>query len=207
MFAPARKKSSTRASGSVGCQASSGGEMETTWRETTLGEIVIDHRMPMRPRLVTGSMLGLFAAFFLYYLVTGLIEYIRVATLAEWVSAIPGLLVVLALFLLFGVPTWIVLVGRSRVVVDLRQGYILKVDDLLFYQRTRTFPIDQVHDVRVKSKTLRISRHSSQTYEIQLHLTGHKPITIGCEDIVWDAHEVARRLRDLLRIGASETPA
>jgi hypothetical protein len=131
----------------------------------------------------------------------------RVATLAEWVSAIPGLLVVLALFLLFGVPTWIVLVGRSRVVVDLRQGYILKVDDLLFYQRTRTFPIDQVHDVRVKSKTLRISRHSSQTYEIQLHLTGHKPITIGCEDIVWDAHEVARRLRDLLRIGASETPA
>jgi hypothetical protein len=176
--------------------------METTWRETKCGEIVIEHPVTMGPRLMIGLMLGWLPAFFLYHLVTGLIEYILNATLEEWISGIPGFLVILVLFLLPGVAIWYVVFGRSRVVVDLPQGRILKMDDLRFYKRTKIFPIDQVQDVRVERKI-----GKSATYMIQLHLTGHKPITVSYEDFETDAHEVAKRLKNLLRIRASKTPA
>lgn len=175
--------------------------MKTTWQETKWGEIVIEHPVTMGPRLMIGLMLGWLPAFFLYHLVIGLIEYTRFAKLEEWISALPGFLVILVLFLLPGVAIWYVLFGRSRVVVNLPQGSILKVDDLRFYKRTKIFPIDQVQDVRVKRKI-----GKSETYMIQLHLTGHKPITVSYEDIAADAHEVARRLQDVLRqVGTSET--
>jgi hypothetical protein len=138
------------------------------------------------------------ACVFLYHLVIGLIEYTRFAKVEEWISALPGFLVILVLFLLPGVA---VLFGRSRVAVDLPQGSILKVDDLRFYKRTKIFPIDQVQDVRVKRKI-----GKSETYMIQLHLTGHKLITVSYEDIAADAHAVVRRLKDVLRlVGTSET--
>jgi hypothetical protein len=176
--------------------------METTWRETKWGEIVIEHPVTMGPRILVGFLLGWWPLFFLYHLVTGLIEYILNATLEEWISGIPGFLLILALFLLPGVAIWYVVFGRSRVVVDLPQGRILKVDDLRFYKRTKIFPIDRVHDVGVNRKI-----GKSQTYMIQLDLTGHKPINVSHEDIAADAHEVARRLKDILRIRASKTPA
>ena len=176
--------------------------METTWQETKWGEIVIEHPVTMGPRILVGFLLGWWPLFFLYHLVTGLIEYIRNATLEEWISGIPGFLVILVLFLLPGVAIWYVFFGRYRVVVDLTQGRILAVYDLRFYKRTKIFPIDQVQDVRVKRKT-----GKRATYMIQLHLAGHKPIHISYEDIAADAHEVARHLKDVLhRAGISETP-
>ena len=49
--------------------------METVWRENERGEIIIEHITPLSARLFGGFMLGLFALFFLYYLVIGLIAY------------------------------------------------------------------------------------------------------------------------------------
>lgn len=176
--------------------------METTWRETKWGEIVIEYPVTWAPRLLIGLLLGWLPAFFLYHLVTGLIEYVRVATLEEWIAAIPGFLVILVLFLLPGVAIWYVFFGRRRVIVDLPQGRILVVHDLRFYKRTKIFPIDQVQEVRVERKI-----GKSEAYVIQLQLTGRKPIAVSHEDIAAEAHELARRLKDLLQIGASKTPA
>ena len=176
--------------------------METTWQESKWGEIVIEHPVTMGPRILVGFLLGWWPLFFLYHLVTGLIEYILNATLEEWISGIPGFLVIFGLFLLPGIAIWYALFGRYRVVVDLTRGRILAVYDFRFYKRTKIFPIDQVQDVRVNRKI-----GKKQTYIIQIHVSNHKPITVSYEDVEADAHDVARRLKDILRIGPSRTPA
>ena len=176
--------------------------METAWRETKWGEIVIEHHVTMGPRILIGFLLCWWPIFFLYHLITGLIEYILNATLEEWISGIPGFLLIFGLFLLPGIAIWYVLFGRYRVVVDLTRGRILAVYDFRFYKRTKIFPIDQVQDVRVDRKI-----GKKQTYIIQIHVSNQKPITVSYEDIEADAHEVVRRLKDVLhRVGISETP-
>lgn len=169
--------------------------METSLRESERGEIICEHRIPLQSRLIIGSMLGFLASFFLYYLVTGLIEYIRDATLALWLSALPGLVVVLALFLLFAVPAWIAVAGRTRVVVDLQSGRILDVRDLRVHRRTTTVPIDSVLGVSVSRQR--------RSFRIQIDLSGRKPITVGYEPNAREARDVAERLAGHLRTEVS----
>jgi|GEM_PF-2752302 len=178
--------------------------METSWRETGGGEILVEHHVPMGPRLVIGSMLAPIAAFFLYHLVNGLVEYVRHATAAEWLRALPGLLVLLALSLGLGVPVWLVLAGRNRVVVDRHRGRIVKVLDGRLFRWSTGFATESVREVKVRRKTLRTSGHSSQTWEVQVHFAGcPKPMIVGYEDLEADARELARRLAECLRL---ETP-
>ena len=134
-------------------------------------------------------------SFFLYYLVTGLVEYIRTATLDVWVSALPGLVVVLALFLLFAVPAWIAVAGRTRVVVDLQSGRVLDVRDLRVYRRATSVPIDSVLGVSVSRQR--------RSFRIQIDLAGRKPITVGFEPSGSDARDVAERLAGYLRTEVS----
>ncbi len=170
--------------------------METTLRETDQGAIRCEHHVPMGSRLLIGSMLGFLASFFLYYLASGLIEYLRVATPAEWLAALPGFLVVLALFLLFGVPAWIAVAGRTWVVLDLQLGRLLEVRDLRVHRRTRSVPIAEVRDVSV-------ARYKAN-YRIQIDLVAGKPITVGYEPTRPEADEIAQRLSSYLRVGATE---
>ena len=165
--------------------------METSLREGDWGEIVCEHHIPLQSRLIIGSMLGFLASFFLYYLASGLIEYVRHATLAEWVSALPGLLVVLVLFLLFGVPAWIAVVGRTWVVVDLQSGRVLEVRDLRVHRRTTSVPIDSVLGVSVARQR--------RGFRIQIDLADRKPITVGFEPSAREARDVAERLAGYLR--------
>ncbi len=181
--------------------------METSWRETGGGEIVIEHDVPMGPRLIIGSMLAPMAAFFLYHLVNGLTEYVRHATAAEWLRALPGLLLLLALSLGLGVPTWLVLAGRSRVVVDRHRGRISKVLDFRLFRWSMGFPTERVREVRVRRKTLRTSGHSSRTWEVQVFFAGPpKPMVVGYEDVETDARELSRRLAVCLRVETPEEP-
>lgn len=145
-------------------------------------------------------MLGIFPLFFLYFLVTGLSEYIRVATFEEWLTALPGFLIILALFLLSGVPTWYILAGRTRVVLDLPHGRIKVVHDLRFYKRTRSFSIDQVKRVTVTPKRRGRPAITPYTYRIDLHLSDQKRIYIGSEDIVENARKVAGSLQKFLQM-------
>ena len=169
--------------------------METSLQESDRGEIICEHHIPLQSRLIIGSMLGFLASFFLYYLVTGLVEYIRTATLDVWVSALPGLVVVLALFLLFAVPAWIAVAGRTRVVVDLQSGRVLDVRDLRVYRRATSVPIDSVLGVSVSRQR--------RSFRIQIDLAGRKPITVGFEPSGSDARDVAERLAGYLRTEVS----
>lgn len=165
--------------------------METTLKESGQGEIVCEHRIPLQSRLIVAAMLGFVPLFFLYHLVSGLVEYARHATPAEWLSGLPGFLVILALFLLSAAPVWIAVVGRTRVVVDFQRGLIHDVRDLRIHRRTTSVPTSSVLGVSV-------SRQRSN-YRIQIDLADHKPITVGYEESAWEAEEVAARLAGCLR--------
>ena len=169
--------------------------METTFRETDRAEIVCEHQIQLQPRLIVAAVLAFVPLFFLYYLVTGLVEYVRHAAPAEWLSGLPGFLVILALFLLSAAPVWIVVVGRTCVVVDSRGGLIKAVRDLGIHRRTSSVPISSVLGVSV----LRQRRN----HRIQIDLAGHKPITVGYEESPREAWEVAARLAGYLETKVS----
>jgi len=160
--------------------------VETTFRETDRAEIVCEHQILLQSRLIVAAMLGFVPLFFLYYLVTGLVEYVRHATPAEWLSGLPGFLVILALFLLSAAPVWIVVVGRTSVVVDSQGGLIRSVRDLRIHRRTTSVPITSVLGVSVSRQR--------RNFRIQIDLSDRKPITVGYEESAWEAEEVAARL-------------
>jgi len=164
--------------------------VETTFRETDRAEIVCEHQILLQSRLIVAAMLGFVPLFFLYYLVTGLVEYVRHATPAEWLSGLPRFLVILALFLLSAAPVWIVVVGRTSVVVDFQGGLIKAVRDLRIYRRTTSVPINSILGVLVSQQR--------RNFRIQIDLSDRKPITVGYEESAWEAEEVAARLAGYL---------
>lgn len=164
--------------------------METTLTESGEGGIVCEHRIPVESRWIVASMLGFVPLFFLYYLVTGFVEYVRTATPAEWLSGLPGFLVILALFLLSAAPVWIVVVGRTRVDVDLQAGIIREVRDLRIHRRTTSVPIASVLGVSVSRQR--------RSFRIQVDLSDRNPITVGYEESAWEAEELAARLAGYL---------
>ena len=177
--------------------------MNTTCQETESGEVIFEWHLPIGARLFLGAMLSFFAIFFGYHLFWGLIEYIRVASLGEWQTALPGILIVMALFLLFAVPCWAVCLGRHQVILDLPRGRILKVFDLRLYRRTRSYPIDQVQHVSVVRLKARQTRHSSTTNcQVHLRLDRGKPILVSRGDRPDHARMVAEQVAGHLGISA-----
>ena len=154
----------------------------------------------MRPRIIIGLMLGWLPAFFLYHFVNAMVSYIQSATFADWLAALPGLLVVLALALGPGLMVWIVIMGRDRFVLDLQGGRAIVEHDLRFHVRRRSTPIGNVRCVDLTRKTLRTRGHSSRTWAVQLILKdGNEPLMVGYEDAERDARELARRVSELVR--------
>lgn len=173
--------------------------METKCHTTSTGETVYEIYVPYSARLLIGGMLSIFAIFFGYYLVTGLVEYVHVAAASEWLRALPGFFVVLCLFLLFAVPTWYLLTVRQLVVIDPSAGSLSEVSDVRIYHRRKRYPFSQVRTVKISHKRLRTRGHSSHTYAVAVVLKDDKQITAGYEEQIDDAKELARLVKESLR--------
>jgi len=177
--------------------------MNTTCRETESGEVIFEWHLPIELRLILGAFLFFFASFFGYHLFSILIEYMRLASLGEWLAALPGILIVMALFLLFAVPCWAVCVGRHKVILDLPRGRILKVFDLRLYRRTKSYPIDQVQHVIVVRSKVRQNRYISKTNcQVQLRLHRGKPIVVSHGDRPDHARTIAQQVAGHLGVSA-----
>jgi len=134
--------------------------------------------------------------FFGYYLLSGLLEYIRVATASEWFSAIPGFLVLLVIFLVSAVPTYAVLFGRSKVLVDLSQGRVVEMFDIGFYRRAKIYALDQIKAVTIRKKVFRTKGHSSISNAVQILLLNDEVVTVGYEKALEDAKNLAEHVRN-----------
>ncbi len=167
--------------------------METTFRETDRAEIVCEHQILLQPRLIVAAVLAFVPLFFLYYLVTGLVEYSpprgsrRVAVRAS------------------GVP------GHPRPVsavrcacLDCRRRPNLGCRGFSGWaDRGRSGSRHPPADLSVPiSSVLGVSvLRQRRNHRIQIDLAGHKPITVGYEESPREAGEVAARLAATSRQG------
>src|SRR5262245_21670784 len=116
--------------------------MATEWKQLGPNQFAIEMHPPLGARLFVGIALSLFASFFLYYLLTGLYEYVLKATIQEWLRAIPGFLVNVLLVLIFAMPTAIVFFKRVRVEVDQDSGKIHDVSDYRLFLRSKAYMLN-----------------------------------------------------------------
>ena len=183
--------------------------METTWRESEHGEIVVGSHSFLGSRAGGAALLGAPALFFLYILVKAVFEYSREATGAEWLAALPGLLVVLLLFLVFAVPVWFILAGRRELRIDPQGGLLAVVTDLRFFRWTSSYQMDDVVKVGVRSAKLARGPRGSRpgrTHAVEIHLTRKRTVTVECEDDVGAAQRLSRQLAGVLLRAASHVP-
>lgn len=174
--------------------------MNSKWTKTGRQDEVLDCYAPRGPRIIALVFLAPFAVFFGYYLAASLAEYIRAANPNEWLRAAPGLLVVLALFLSFGIPSWWLLLGRTRLIFDRGSGRILQVFDFRIFRRTKAYRVDDVIlvDSMISRSGYKASSPGSEIYAVKVHFREGKPITVAHEERAADAREVAARITVLL---------
>lgn len=177
--------------------------MNTTCREFESGAVVFEWRPPTGTRFLLGGMLFPLAVFFGYHLFSALFEYIRVATLGEWLTALPGIVIVAALFLLFAVPCWAVCAGCHLVIIDRSGGIIVKALDLRFYRRIKTYPLDQVQHVSVVRHNVRQKhRISYTTCRVLIRFNHGKPIPVSHGDRPDHARMIAEQVAGYLGVSA-----
>ena len=174
--------------------------MNSKWTKTEHQDEVLDCYAPRGPRIIALVFLAPFAVFFGYYLAASLAEYIRAANPNEWLRAAPGLLVVLALFLSFGIPSWWLLLGRTRLILDRGSGRILQVFDFRIFRRTKVYRVDDVIlvDSMLSRSGYKASSPGSEIYAVKVHFREGKPITVAHEERAADARDVAARITVLL---------
>lgn len=174
--------------------------MNSKWTKTEGQDEVLDCYAPRGPRIIALVFLAPFAVFFGYYLASSLAEYIRAANPNEWLRALPGLLIVLALFLSFGIPSWWLLLGRTRLILDRANGRLLQVFDFRIYRRARAYRVDDVIlvDSMISRSGYKASSPGPEIYAVKVHFREGKPITVAHEERAGDARDVATRITVLL---------
>jgi hypothetical protein len=174
--------------------------MNSKWTKTDRQEEILDCHAPRGPRIIALVFLAPFAAFFGYYLTASLAEYVRAANPNEWLRALPGLLVVLALFLSFGVPSWWLLLGRTRLIFERGSGRIVQVFDFRIFRRAKGYRVDDIIlvDSMISRSGNKASTPGTEIYAVKVHFREGKPITVAHEERAGDARDVAARITALL---------
>ena len=161
-------------------------------------QFAIEMHAPLGARLLVGIALSAFAAFLLYYLLTGLYEYVLKATL-EWLRAIPGFLVNLFMVLIFAVPAAVVFFKKVRVEVDQNSGKIHDVSDYRLYTRTKYYMLNVLDAVQIRYY-LDSGYKTQYPYKVQFLFKDGKIVTAAVEENEDDAHRLAERLAQTLHV-------
>jgi hypothetical protein len=174
--------------------------MSTEWKQLGPNQFAIEMHPPLGARLVVGIALSAFAAFFLYYLLTGLYEYVLHATVKEWLGAIPGFIVNLLLVLIFAVPAAVVFFKKVRVEVDQDSGRIHDVSDYRLFRRSKEYMLNALDAVQTRYWTGSSGSKTQYPYHVQFLFKDGKIVTASVEANEDDAHQIAERLAQTLHV-------
>ncbi len=104
-------------------------------------------------RLLIGLPFFVGSAYFLYHLGLSIIEYVLNASLAEWITALPGVFAIL-LFAFIVLLPGLFLVSKESIVVNKAQKVIAKRRELMnFHTRGKIVSLDQVVKVTCRRQT------------------------------------------------------
>ena len=174
--------------------------MATEWKQLGPNQFAIEMHPPLGARLFVGIVLSLFAAFFLYYLLTGLYEYVLHATLREWLGATLGFIVNLLLVLIFAVPAAVVFFKKVRVEVDQDSGEIREVSDYRLFHRTKDYMLNALAAVQVRYFVESGSDKTQYPYHVQFLFKDEKLLTVCVEATEEDAQSLAQKLAHTLHV-------
>lgn len=180
------------------------GKMETTWRDTTRGEMVFQHHSYLGSRYYFFSLCGLCTVFLLHALLSSLVGFIGVSESPVWLTVMPDILIVAIIPLFLLVPAWVTFAGRNLVVADIPRGRVVSIFDLRFFRVKRVYPLVNVVAVRVRPRAARESRLTTRSYVVELHLEDHDPVIVGYEATSADARTVAHVMADVLHLSSSK---
>jgi hypothetical protein len=175
--------------------------MATEWKQLSANQFAIEIHPPLGARLLVGASLSAFAAFFLYYLLTGIYEYVLHATGKEWLGAIPGFIVNLILVLIFAVPAAVIFFKTVRVEVNQDSGKIYEVSDYRLFRRSKEYMLNALGAVQTRYY-LDSSRGSKTQYpyHVQLLFKDGKIVTASIEENEDDARKLSERLSETLHV-------
>src|SRR5262245_11895772 len=175
--------------------------MATEWKQLSPNQFAIEMHPPLGARLLVGAALSAFAAFFLYYLLTGLYEYVLHATAKEWLGAIPGFMVNLILVLIFAVPAAVVFFKKVGVELNQDSGKILEISDYRLFRRSKEYMLNALDAVQVRY-FLDSSRGSKTQYpyHVQFVFKDGKICTASIEANEGDARKLSEKLAQTLNV-------
>jgi hypothetical protein len=178
--------------------------MATEWKQLGPNQFAIEMHPPLGARLLVGIALSAFAAFFLYYLLTGLYEYVLKATLQEWLRAIPGFLVNLFMMLIFAVPAAVVFFKKVRVEVDQDSGRIRDVSDYRLFRRSKDYMLNALDAVQTRYYLGSRGDKTQYPYHVQFLFKDGKIITVSVESNEEDARQLSEKLAQTLYVDVKQ---
>jgi uncharacterized protein YxeA len=173
--------------------------MATEWKQLSANQFAIEMHPPLGARLLAGVVLSAFAAFFFYYLLTGFYEYIRYATVKEWIGAIPGFIINLLLVLIFAIPAAVMFFKKVRVEVDQDSGKIHEVSDYRIFRRNKDYMLSELYAVQIRYY-LESGSKTRYPYHVQLVFKNEKIVTACSETNEEDACRLSEKLAEALHV-------
>lgn len=146
----------------------------------------------------------LFACYLFSILLSSLGEYIANANPAEWLAALPGMVILGLLGLLFLAPGWLLAFTRVRLELDASQGQVREVRDLLVYKMVTEHDLASFDRVEVVLKEIKYRHRESGSYKTlitnQIALCGElaEEVVVGLIDDEAAAEELGREVAVLL---------
>src|SRR5262245_35278096 len=177
--------------------------MATEWKQLSPNQFAIEMHPPLGARLLVGAALSAFAAFFLYYLLTGFYEYVLHATAREWLGAIPGFIVNLILVLIFAIPAAVIFFKKVRVEVDQDTGKIYEVSDYRIFRRSKDYQLNELDAIQIRYY-LESGSKTQYPYHVQFVFKDEKIVTASIEANEDDARKLSERLAQTLHVSVKK---
>lgn len=179
--------------------------MGTSWRTTQSGTFEVNNRQGITGMIFGGVML-FFAGCFLYWLGSALVEYFRIGTWRDVLTALPGIAVSLFMAALFGVPGVLMALLKTRTMCNRTVGLIRQVKTFGLFRRVKEIRLSEVSRVTATYKITksrsgsRRSGASAEVHTVDLVLADNQRVEVA-QLGKWDtALKLGRQLADYLGV-------
>ncbi|MEQ1438698.1 hypothetical protein AAG565_04980 [Fontimonas sp. SYSU GA230001] len=134
---------------------------------------------------------------FLMQLLLGIVDSVRHH---EMLLTLPGIALLIAMALVFGVPGWLMLLTRKWTSIDVRKREVLDVKDFVIWRRTRRLHALQLERVVASRETAAESRRTSPVFPVELHEAGGVAVLAAEFERAADAVTLGTRIASLLAL-------
>lgn len=185
--------------------------MSASWRVTESGIFEIVDRQGLVAKIFGCFMLSI-ACFFLYWLGTAVVEYVRFGTLHDVLVALPGMAVTLFMAALFGVPGILMGFLKKQTLCNKASGLVQHVKSLVVFRLKRQISFSDVKLVAATYRTTKKSitknsLRSAPVHTVEMILVDKHKLEVAQLGNWTSAVTLGRQLAGYLGVEFQEGPA